>query len=526
MMRRLLKPAAVLGLVLALTAGIETFVTTKAARSNDRIPNLSAACATDNPYLVTPCYRGIMKDALNSTFEKRAPALIMFQDTPNDVPEYKLADFYQLGTVWGLAYNAAEPAIYAAAFTKRQLPYGPGGPGAIYRLDLKTLAVTTFATIPNAGQDHHVGSLALPDKDMVPWVGRMGLGDLDLNAAGTELYAMNLLDKKIYRLAVPSGQILGSFDHGAAAEPWARDARPFALAFHDGLLYHGVVSSAATSGKRNELVAYVYASDPDGGRMRRVAEIPLDYLRGRLKLGPGSRNVNVRWQVWTDKDPPRARGTFPFAMNPQPILTDIEFDAANAMILGFRDRTTDTTAQSLVYKYNGAREEQLAMGVGDILRGTLNGSTWDFAAAPEYYQDDVPYLGDESTTGGLAEFQRTNEIVAAAIGMQDFNDPPVSPAEGLIWFDNATGEKWRREQTCSVTYMRLLDPATSVASFKASDRVERALAYGDIPLPPPYKPIASAPVAVRGPGSMGDVEVLCPLETVGTGTATPALSSP
>ena len=87
------------------------------------------------------------------------------------------------------------------------MPFGPGAPGAIYRLDLKTLKTTTFATIPHAGTDPHQSRMDQPDAKMIAAVGKMSIGGLEFNRERTELYAMNLLERKIYRLSFPGGQL-------------------------------------------------------------------------------------------------------------------------------------------------------------------------------------------------------------------------------------------------------------------------------------------------------------------------------
>ena len=43
-----------------------------------------------------------------------------------------------VGGVFGLAYDWRREVLYAAAFHKRVVRYGPAGPGAIYQLDMNT----------------------------------------------------------------------------------------------------------------------------------------------------------------------------------------------------------------------------------------------------------------------------------------------------------------------------------------------------------------------------------------------------
>jgi len=89
-----------------------------------------AACATDNPYLVTTCFA--------RAGETGEPALVAFHDTTDNSDHIPLATAGQVGATYGLAYSR-EPALYAAAFLKRGVPFGPAGPGAIYRFQARWL---------------------------------------------------------------------------------------------------------------------------------------------------------------------------------------------------------------------------------------------------------------------------------------------------------------------------------------------------------------------------------------------------
>jgi len=188
-------------------------------------PDIATACAGDNPYLVTACHR---PRTAGAQFE-REPAVIAFNDTPGDRPHYLLATQGQVGAVYGLAHNWREPAVYAAAFHRRQTAFGTGGPGAIYRIDLSTGAVSLWVTVPDAGPDRHDRRVSGSDPGGMKWVGKTSLGDLDVSADGQELFVLNLNNRRIYRYAVATGVALGDFANGAAGETWSVDAYPFGI---------------------------------------------------------------------------------------------------------------------------------------------------------------------------------------------------------------------------------------------------------------------------------------------------------
>ena len=487
-------------------------------------PDPRAACKTDNPFLASPCYQGVTKVTDDAVFTNSAPAVIAFSDTPADQPQYALATYKQVGTAYGLAYNDAEPALYAGAYMKRQFPFGPSGPGAIYRIDMRTGRVSLFALVPNAGGDPHASRMSYPDADVRPLVGKSSLGDLDFNEERTELFVMNLADRQIYRFRMPDGRPLGHFPHGAINESWAdADARPFGLAFHRGLLYHAVMNSAQSTGKDGEVEAYVYESNPDGGNMRQVAAIPMGYARGTIKLGPGSRQVNMKWNAWTDAEPPEPRGDFAYATHAQPMPTDIEF-AGNDMLLGLRDRTSDMSAVYLIYSHLVAREEHLGMGVGDLLLGSPKDGGWKFQTVPEFFQDDALYIGAESTTGGLATIPWLNQVVSAAVGLQVPSESNVRPQEGALWFDTDSGKQARSELTCnSETTLPWPTAGPTPQVFGSAHAAD-----GEQLPPPPPTPTAGTPPTPapnRGPSLMGDVELLCFIPPEPAATQMPSMTA-
>ena len=276
-----------------------------AADGGPSVDEIEAACEGESPYYVVATH---CTPRLGRVYDYD-PSIVLTDDTARDEPHYRVASIEEVGTVWGLAFARGEQVLYAGAFHKRQMPFGPGGPGAIYRIDLDSGDVALWAQVPDAGEDHHrLGRYSL-DVDAAEPAGRTSLGDLELSEDETMLFVVNLADRRIYRYHVADGALLGAFDHGAADEPWAEDARPFGLGMHEGWLYHGVVNTAESTQREGELLAQVYRSRLElvrDGRRLAVAEadqrwggsvalglfdpgtgapidaVPGDVLRGRL----------------------------------------------------------------------------------------------------------------------------------------------------------------------------------------------------------------------------------------------------
>jgi len=521
--RRLVVEAAralgALGIVAACVSGVATGVSNVAGEPASVPPGLGEACGSDNPYLVTVCY--YVPDPWISLPLRREdlPALVAFRDSPTDLPHYRLASQAEVGSVWGLAFSDTENALFAAAFHKRSIPFGPGGPGAIYRIDLASGAVSLFATVPNVGRNRHSPSGRFPDVVARDWAGKTSLGDLDVDSAAGELFVANLDDRRIYRFDLATARLLGSFGHGASAETWAEDARPFGLKFHEGRLYHGVVRSAEASRQLADLGAYVYASRSDGSDMRLVATAGLGGRRGRVRFGiVGNQRVSadLRWRPWANGDRTVADSdTFQVPMvYPMPVLADIELDAAGNMILGLHDRKADTTnnlpnAQGNVG--NLVVTERSGMGFGDILFGRALGGTWEFSADREHYDDaDFVQLAEESAHGGLAAVLRPDQVVAGAGGFGERYNGPFSLRElyyGALWYDNPSGNHVRHEGICRVD--------TALPRW-GSARIQGGR----------QRPLSLDDDAILPPGNtVGDIELLCGPSPTPTTTATASSTS-
>ncbi len=143
----------------------------------------------------------------------------------------------RLGNIFGLCFDGAGNIYVAASAIYNETPdtAGPGGLGAVYKIDGVTGVITTFAVLPNAG--------------------KASLGNIKYSCQHANFYVSNLGDGLIYRLDL-NGNIIGTFDHGAglptAAPPFPAildnpvDAytqlgrRVFGLKPHNGRLYYGV----------------------------------------------------------------------------------------------------------------------------------------------------------------------------------------------------------------------------------------------------------------------------------------------
>ncbi|MFQ5459733.1 MAG: YncE family protein, partial [Anaerolineae bacterium] len=277
----------------------------------DRGPNardFSSACGTLRPFFATTLLAGKEEVAAAADF----PAVIAYRDTggAGNADRVVLATQAQVGAVFGLAYDAEARVLYAAAYHRYSSPFGPGGPGGIYRLDVDTGAVSLWARLP-AGIDRHA-ALGFPNR----WVGTTSLGDMVIDADGESLFVANLYSGRVVRLSTADGTVLGSFPNGGRSESWRGSARLFAMAFHDGWLYHAVVQSGERLDGGVAPLVYLYRSRPDGADLESVAAV----------------EVCCFWSPWRDS----ALGG-----SPQPIAAALDFDSSGRLVLGVRNRVQD-----------------------------------------------------------------------------------------------------------------------------------------------------------------------------------------
>jgi len=495
--------------------------------------SVTSACGSSNPFFAASCTPQVLAGS-GSDY----PAVVLFRDTPDDEPILMAAAGSQVGAVHGLAYDHRTHALYAAAFHKRGHPFGPGGPDAIYRIDMDTREAELFARIPAGPARHSPVGGATGDSIARDFAHKTSLGDLDIGEDGEGLFVVNLYDRHIYRLDTLSGAVLDRFPHGAHDEPWAEtDARPFGLKVKDGTLYHAVIRTAERRQDPFILEARVYASAPDGSEMRLVAVAPLSGPRGEARLPPLVTwpepivTVSLDWLPWRDGYQNLVADKAVMSVYPQPVAVDLELDGAGNLLLGLRDRMADMSVGMQVIPAEGVIEKP-ALPAGDLVRFLPEGGgTWRFEVGEHFY--DRSSTADQALFGALAVEPLTDRVVAsaltgrvdAALGTTDATD------EVVLWYEAGTGRPVGIENVCDPVY------------FSSGDLSPHPWPpWTPRPGPSPTARPTWTPVAVgaahAAPAmhsewlpmrSMGDIERLCALTPIPSSTPTPvrtALASP
>ncbi|MET9634210.1 SdrD B-like domain-containing protein [Lentzea sp. NPDC006480] len=421
-----------------------------------------------NPTLVTSCLRATRKQDGSSNVNNGSRSLVTFPfNQRGDDDPAQIANQGATGAVFGIGYRKQDKRIFSAAFAKRLTDYGPAGPGGIYVTPAGGGATTTFATVPNAdgpAQHNHATNF---DGPFFAGVGKEALGDLDITEDGSELYVVNLADKKLYAYnatGATASAPKGSWAIPATACANAADWRPGALGIRDGKIYVGGVCSAQSSQNRNDLrgVVMTFAG---GTFSAPIVNKVLTFERGFAKETRPSSN---KWFPWTDNwgatELDDRHETYP-----EPLLTDIGIENNGDLVLDFRDRFADQGGYKIPAP-DGSGGNHENMSGGDLNRACLVGGAYVWegssAACPnhnqgwnggneplsvvEYYPGEFWGVAhQESSQGALAIVYGEPRMPAIVL------DPITVRSTGVGWFDRTTGEMQRDDHTNSYQITKL-----------------------------------------------------------------------
>lgn len=368
--------------------------------------------------VTTQFYYDRALDGMNSD----QPAVLAVPYGDENPTPVTLANYSDVGSVWGVAYQANSNSVYVSSFVKRHAGLGPSATengtttGGIYRIDRSTDPATVSLLIDlntaggsyATGGDPHATKSEWDEGDWyhdnatVPLVGKRGLGGMAMSEDGRTLFVVNLYTRELIevpltvtgqrdssrsmrRTPVPLGNPSGS----GIPNFQSSDVRPFAVVVKGNAVFVGETYTAETGNQSaKDLRAFVYAFDPAQGAFRSFNQTTgvfaksgsptpvlianLNYARGIADdpdpSEPGDE-VSADWMRWTSKFDISV-GTEGFPVHPQPWLTSIAFDGS-AMVLGLRDRFGD---QGGFQTGNGSSDEDSfsVIAVGDMLRASAN----------------------------------------------------------------------------------------------------------------------------------------------------------
>ncbi len=425
--------------------------------------------------------------APNSTFVDLATRASLVTNPYGDrgtesgsIPPPADATAFQTGAVWGVAELGARYAFTSALF-KRHAKTGPGGLGAVYLTDLGPTGTPAapnaapWVTIPNAGANPRGDETAMTANDWYhdvtayPEVGKIALGGMAMAPDNQSIYVINLNSKSMWQVPFTLGgggaPVAGAPVEiplplalpGAAAGCTTDNLRPFGVSVT--IPNHSLwVTLTCVGPGVGDLHGYVYRYDTTTAAFDAAPafETTLSgYSRG---FGWTGCPCPAAWHAWNDT--PYADGSAviqaPYnpAIDPQPMLSDVAFDANGDMTIGIKDRFGDegsnpggntTATDNTLYTTDAAggtlRTCRNLADTAWVLEsnsvcGTRTGARPNDAHGPgggEFYDAGVAGDHDQTSLGALLQIPGYGEVLGTVY------DPFGFFNDGVRFFSNTNG---------------------------------------------------------------------------------------
>jgi hypothetical protein len=426
------------------------FITSAACDINFGMVNPTDYCQND-PQMAIACYAvGKPSDLpepipalVSDNFANRNGVLVGAQPTHDVV----LATVQQIGSVYGLGFSKKTGRVYAASFMKRLTAFGngnggaDGSTGAIYSMlpDGSGLQVLIDLPASEIGTNPHPTTTTDFTKDP-SWdeVGKISWGDIEVSDDGLHLWAMNLYNRKLYKIDLNTGVVVNSWlipgitggpaftGCSATQADRDKDLRPFALREKNGKVYVGVTCTGESAvpvgtelGTSTALKGFIFEFDVTTSAFNTVPV--LDFPMSNPLTG----SMNEHFRAWKSDF---VGGSFNYyERSPRPWLVDLDF-VGDDLIIGIRNRSKDQLP-ALDGTFGPAGNDNTAVngigggGSGRVVRAFKSGSSWtlesstNFQAASmgnNFYEQDVQHADEGDYMGGIVYNPATGEIAAPA----------------------------------------------------------------------------------------------------------------
>lgn len=229
----------------------------------------------------------------------------------------KLAMYSETGTIWGVAWNKKQKALYSSAFIKQYGGLTNHGHDAIFKTLVPEGAMSStslFVKLSDLGQD--VGTLTtqnINDCSYGAQVGKIGLGALEISPDQKLLYTINLYNNTLVVIPTENPKAANTQSYKIPDPGCSHgEYRAFALKMYNNKLYVGVTCTAETAKSDASSSANVYEFDPAKKTFTLIFSTP--YLKGYWKDSEPGQIFTSQW------------------------LTDIDFTDDGHMLLGLSDR--------------------------------------------------------------------------------------------------------------------------------------------------------------------------------------------
>ncbi|MCU0347698.1 MAG: hypothetical protein MUC59_12230, partial [Saprospiraceae bacterium] len=479
------------------------FVSASSCNVDMGLMNPSDYCDTNNPKTALSCYEP--GNAVYGATGNIGKGIISFpynSTGPTPTGMSGVADIYEVGTVWGMGWQANNKRIFTSSLLKRHSGLGPAGIGGIYVLDFSSGAdsVETSFTLQgvmpaNGGPAIDLGSVnrigvdnQLPDNntassydiDAFGKIGKVSYGDADVSPDGNTLWVVNLNQRALITVDISSttaypGTVRQYLMSSATGLPSCSNGvlRPWGLGFRNGKGYLGCMCTGENNGTDADLWGYVLSFDPANPTAFEVAaSFPLDYKRERgVDFTPYNLFGESKWRRWASTWAETGFSITPSSelVYAQPAISDIDFADDGAMILGISDLFGYQMGFQNFLPISGNVNLTTVDAAGDILRLCKKGDTWIMEGAPgcevqdnatrssmgddgpsgrgeffyaDYFDDTnaLPtYNHNETFIGAVGVLKGTNEVMA--VHYDPSNGFNFAFDLGVLWHNTTTGAR-------------------------------------------------------------------------------------
>jgi uncharacterized repeat protein (TIGR01451 family) len=396
------------------------FITTPSCDIKFGIQDKSSACNPNTANVYTTCF-------VKSGGSPTAPTLVQLPFLFNSTsPMSKIAMQNQIGSVWGVAWNQSKQLLYSSAFVKSGTGLGSAGTTGIYVSNPKLGATNVFIDLKNVGiQAGNLSGIDPLDCSYSDYVGKAGLGDMDISDDDQFLYVTNLYNKSL--VIIPTNQPTAANvmeikipDPGCNSGDYVVGA----VEYHNNHLYIGVTCTAETTKNKDDFYFHIYE---------------YDLLTRTFNIIFSTSFAKEFWLAHPQNERPISQW-----------LTNIAFADDNYMVLGIADRTGHTYCDN-VYPLTGQSGDILMLwkdnGIWKLENGGVAGSRigsgtshYEGPGHGEFFGDDFwtigPGLHPENSLGSVAVLNGTQEVISTV-----FDPIYESFAGGMHKYSTLNGKK-------------------------------------------------------------------------------------
>lgn len=468
------------------------------------IADPSDYCEDNNPNIVISCFE--KGNAIYGATGNENTAIVTMEynstgSTPVGITG--LVDLYEVGSVWGMAWQASNKRSFHQAFLKRHTGLGPLGLGGVYVMDYNTVPGSLQSSFDlqgispaNGGANIDLGSVTRTggadfalandntsdshDIDGFAKIARVGYGDSEIGPDGNTLWLVNTNQRALISVDIsdPSaypGTVNQYPLSGFSGVPTCTNGvlRPWGLSFYQGKGYLGCVCTGENAGSITDVHSYILSFDPDNPTaFTNEIDFDMDYIREKAIFFPTlGLDQDGDWHpwanAWTDTGFSNAPPTE--IAHAQPIITDIEFADDGSMIIGIADRFGFQMGFRDYIPVSGVTVETSVDAAGDLIKVCNVGGVWTLEGSAgcgvndnatnsnltndgpggtgEFFYDDSfddtartpQWNHNETFIGSLSVLKGTNEVIAAHY--DPVNGDNLSFDLGLLWHNVNTGAR-------------------------------------------------------------------------------------